>query len=224
MTLLGVDGCRGGWLAAVADRSGAVGWRWVPAFRDLYADPAAQVLAVDIPIGLPEQGTRACDVAARRMLGRRGASVFAAPVRPVLGCTTYAEARAVLARRNGPSMSAQAFGIVRAVRDVDACVQPSDDDRVVETHPEVAFARLSDGGVTAGKKTADGQAQRTAALATAGFDIERLLATVPAPGRPDDALDALVCLWAARRWARGERATLGDGARDARGLPMRIAC
>src|SRR4051794_40997128 len=107
MRVLGVDGCRGGWLTAVVDDL-QVGWRWAPAVADLLADPAV-VVAIDIPIGLPDAGVRTCDVEARRLLGRRGVTVFAAPVRPVLDCTTYAEARAVLADRGGASMSAQAF-------------------------------------------------------------------------------------------------------------------
>src|SRR4051812_18468664 len=121
MAVAGVDGCRGSWLAAV-DNGADVSWRLVPAFRDLYDDTALTVIAIDVPIGLPESGRRACDVQARALLGRRGSSVFAAPVRPVLACQTYAEARTVLAALGGASMSAQAFGIVKAVCDVDSLV------------------------------------------------------------------------------------------------------
>jgi predicted RNase H-like nuclease len=142
MTIAGVDGCRGQWLAAVSDGA-HVSWLLVPTMRDLYDNRALTVIAIDVPIGLPESGRRACDNQARAALGARGSSVFAAPVRAVLGCATYAEARTVLAALAGPSMSAQAFGIVRAVRDVDGCVGPGDDDRVVETHPELAFLMLS---------------------------------------------------------------------------------
>ena len=221
MSVAGVDGCRGSWLAAVGEGAD-VSWRLVPTFRDLYDDIALHVIAIDVPIGLPESGRRACDVQARAALGRRGTSVFAAPVRPVLSCTTYAAARAVLADLGGASMSAQAFGIVRAVRDVDGCVQPSDDDRVIETHPELAFSLLGDGPLEAKKSTA-GLAARLRLLRTWRGDVLQLLERVP-PGVPvDDALDALACLGVAERWARGERRTLGDGTRDSRHLPMRIA-
>lgn len=219
--LAGVDGCRGSWLAAVLD-DGEVSWRLVPTFRDLYDDGALAVIAIDVPIGLPESGRRGCDVEARRALGRRGASVFAAPVRAVLDCATYAEARAVLADLGGASMSAQAFGIVRAVRDVDACVQPGDDERVVETHPEIAFMLLSGNAGLAAKKSSAGQASRLRALMTWRPDLLEVLERVPAGAPLDDALDALACVWVAERWAAGERRTLGDGERDVRNLPMRI--
>lgn len=222
MAIAGVDGCRGRWLAAVASDDDAVEWRLVPTFRDLYDDHALSVIAVDVPIGLPESGTRACDVAARAAVGARRSSVFAAPVRPVLGCTTYAEARELLAHAGGPSMSAQAFAIVAAVRDVDECLGPEDDERVVETFPELAFHLLA-GAALSGKRTTAGVAERLRALASWRPDVLDSLALAPAGVAVDDALDALVCLWSAQRWAGGERRTLGDGTRDAHHLPMRIA-
>jgi len=222
MALAGVDGCRGQWLAAVGDGP-EVSWRLVPTFADLYDDNALAVITIDVPIGLPDAGRRACDVAARARLGRRGTSVFAAPVRAVLSCATYAEAREALASLGGASMSAQAFGIVNAVRDVDQCVQSSDDDRVVETHPELAFQLLSGAPLLAAKKTTSGLAARLRALSGWRDDVLELLEQVPRGVPVDDALDALACLWVAERWAQGERLTLGDGQRDVRNLPMRIA-
>lgn len=220
MTVAGVDGCRGQWLAAVADGA-AVSWRLVPSFRDLYDDSALTVIAIDVPIGLPESGSRACDVEARKILGPRRTSVFAAPVRPVLEHTTYPEARATLAQLGRASMSAQAFGIVQAVRDVDSSVTQDDDDRVVETHPEVAFFVM--GGALAPKRTAKGVAERLRLLAERFPEVLEIVAAAPVGVPIDDALDALACLWVAQRWAAGTRATLGDGGRDARHLPMRIA-
>lgn len=222
MALAGVDGCRGQWLAAVG-HGAEITWRLVPVFRDLYDDAALTVIAIDVPIGLPDAGRRACDAAARAVLGARRSSVFAAPVRPVLSCTTYAEARAVLATLGGASMSAQAFGIVRAVRDVDECVRPEDDDRVVETHPELAFRLMSGEPELAAKTSTAGLAARLRALVRWREDVLGVLECVPAGVPIDDAADALACLWAAERWARGVRRTLGDGERDVRNLPMRIA-
>lgn len=219
---MGVDGCRGGWLAATCD-GGAhpVMWRLSASFRELY-DDAADVIAVDIPIGLPASGARACDVEARSMLGRRGVSVFPAPPRPVLGCASYAEARGVLAGLGGASMSAQAFGIVRAVRDVDSCLTDGDDARVVEAHPEVAFCAMGGGAGLASKRSTAGAATRLRLLQSWRPDVLALLGDVPSGAPLDDALDALACLWVAQRWMRGEAMVLGDRTRDERDLPMRI--
>jgi predicted RNase H-like nuclease len=118
-------------------------------------------------------------------------------------------------------MSAQAFGIVKAVRDVDECVTENDDERVVETHPEVAFFVM--GGAMARKRSARGVSERLRVLSEWRVDVLDALVTAPETAPVDDALDALACLWVAERWAAGERGTLGDGSRDARHLPMRIA-
>jgi predicted RNase H-like nuclease len=224
--VLGVDGCRGGWLAALVDDR-EVSWIWTRDVGELIGRPA-EAIAIDIPIGLPDSGRRACDVEARRQLGRRGVTVFAAPLRPVLECASYGEARQVLAALGGPSMSAQAFGIVAAVRAVDAAITPADEGRVIEAHPELAFLRMT-GTALAPKKTTVGAAQRAAALDGAWRCVNRLwpgaaalVASAPRPAAADDALDALACAWVARRWACGEAVTVGDGTRDERGLVMRI--
>jgi predicted RNase H-like nuclease len=217
----GVDGCRGGWLAATVEADGDVRWAWTDEVAPLLrAD--ADAVAIDIPIGLPDSGSRACDREARTALGRRGVSVFPAPVRPVLSCHTYAEARAVLAAGAGPSMSAQAFGIVAAVRQVDEAVSPADEDRVVEAHPELAFCLMGGGPGLFGKKTTAGVATRLRLLSAWQPDVLDVLAGAPERAGLDDALDALACAWVARRWVDGDATVLGDGARDSRGLVMRI--
>lgn len=221
MSVLGVDGCRGGWLAAELGEDAEVTWQWTADVAELLRRPV-DVVAVDIPIGLPASGSRACDVQARTRLGRRGVTVFAAPVRPVLACATYAEARGLLADAGGPSMSAQAFGIVAAVRQVDSAITASDEPRVVEAHPEVAFSLMGDGTPLPPKRTAEGAAQRRALLASWLADLPTVLGELPTRARPDDALDALACAWVARRWRDGIATVLGDGSRDSRGLLMRI--
>ena len=219
MLVVGVDGCRGGWLAASCDDD-CVSWSWTRDVAALLALPADAV-AIDMPIGLPDRGRRQCDVAARELLGPRRATVFDAPLRAVLPLPSYAAARAHLADIGERSMSAQAYGIVRAVRALDEAVSPVDDGRVVEAHPELAFLRMA-GRPLAPKKTSVGAAERLEALAATWPDIAAIAATAPRPAATDDALDALACAWVARRWMRGEAVVLGDGMRDARGLPMRI--
>jgi predicted RNase H-like nuclease len=66
--VLGVDGCRVGWIASqieVGNPSRVVSTRVFPAFADILALPG-DLIAVDIPIGL--NGVRACDLEARRLL------------------------------------------------------------------------------------------------------------------------------------------------------------
>jgi predicted RNase H-like nuclease len=213
--VLGVDGCPGnGWVALSA---GPEGLRWHLAvgaaqLLELADSLGAASVAVDIPIGLTEAGPRDCDTAARAFLGgRAAATVFPAPARAVLGVSSYAEARAVQ-----PSLSAQAYGLVARIRDVDQVC--AGDERFVECHPETSF-RVLTGQVLDRKKTAAGALQRVAALtATLGA----LPSDVPAGARLDDALDAAVCAWSAGRIARGQARAFGGEDRDRRGRPMRV--
>lgn len=212
----GADGrSGGGWVVAELSASG-LRWHDAPDARTLLRLVGDHVLALDVPIGLPEQGVREADVAARRALvGGGTSSVFAAPARGVLEHRTYREARP-----GHPSLSAQTFGLVPRIRDVDEALReagPNVHDRVVEAHPEVSLRRLT-GVVLPGKKTAAGALARLAALQDA---LGTVPTDVPATAALDDALDALACAWTARRFARGEATTLGSQT-DAYGLPMRI--
>src|SRR5205814_8621714 len=83
-------------------------------------------IAIDIPIGLSDDGPRACDLAARRLLGRpRGSSVFPAPCRGALVATTYRRACTVSRRSVGVALSLECFNIVPKIREVDALMPPA---------------------------------------------------------------------------------------------------
>ncbi len=55
----GVDGCRGGWIWVRRDLGGAAAE--IEIRPDWRQPPRADVVAVDMPIGLPESGRRGCD-------------------------------------------------------------------------------------------------------------------------------------------------------------------
>ncbi len=223
LVVLGADGCKGGaWVVAVLDGEGDLSWEWAAdtvALLGLADRLEADAVALDVPIGLPALGGgRPADALARERLGARRSSVFAAPPREVLGCATYAEARPL-----APSLSAQAFGLVPRVREVDTLLRtagPRVHAGVVECHPEVTFAEMAAGRLALGtKKSAAGALQRISLLEEAF--AQALPLDVPPGAALDDALDAAACAWTALRWATGTAEVLG-GTTDAEGLPMRI--
>jgi predicted RNase H-like nuclease len=163
--LIGVDGCRSGWVIAATDASRrGLEFGIAPSFQALLdtLQGMQALIAVDIPIGLPigaprDNGARRADGAARDFLGgRRRASVFSAPCRATLQASTYREAcdLEMEARGRGKGLSQQAFNIIPKIREVDAAIQPahqapvSGETRVWvrEVHPEVSFAVLKGGG------------------------------------------------------------------------------
>jgi predicted RNase H-like nuclease len=167
----------------------------------------AQIVAVDIPIGLPESASRPADVAARRFVGARASSVFPTPVRPVLEAATYAEARAVAVELTGRSVSAQAYALRHRILEVDE--HASRDERVIEVHPEVSFSELARRPLLS-KHRAAGLAERRALLERAGIELPDKIPRVAEP----DLLDATVAAWSARRYARGEAVPLPEGHED----------
>lgn len=222
--VMGVDGARGGWLAVRRDT--ARGTAEVAAATQWEALPPADVVCVDMPIGLPDSGRRGCDMAARALLGPRRASVFLDLRRPLLGFADYAQALA-WAKADGNGISKQAWNIVPRIVELDRALGPADQDRVFETHPELAFRTLNgDAALDHGKRSAAGAAARRGLLEAAGYD--RLDAWLAALDRrhavPDDLLDACaLALCAARIHAgRGRRLPDGEPLRDARGLRMEI--
>ena len=124
--------------------------RVVPRFADVLAAPEAPaVIAVDMPIGLPERvgyGGRAAENAVRPLLGARQSSVFSVPSRAALAAQDYRGLRD-RARNLGPA----AQGVEAAVHDRaenprGRCLparRPGAAARVYEVHPELAFWRLN---------------------------------------------------------------------------------
>ncbi|SDY84269.1 Predicted nuclease (RNAse H fold) [Geodermatophilus africanus] len=220
MAVLGVDGWRGRWVGALLDGR-SVRLLDLADATAVLAVPDVEVVGIDMPIGLSDDGARACDRSAKARLGKAGSSVFPAPVRAVLAAQDYAEARVLSVRATGgTSLSAQAWQLVRSIRALDEALGEPPAEHVVEVHPELAFRAL-DPGLTDAKVTARGMARRLAALCGV-MDVDAALLDAPPRVPAVDALDACAAAWSARRIADGTAECLGDGATDARGRPMRI--
>src|SRR6202008_345296 len=130
-------------------------------FADVAAAPERpEVIAVDMPIGLPERAGpcgRAAENAVRPLLGARQSSVFSVPSRTALAAEGYREAcRIALANSDPPrKVSGQRFMLGPESREVDAWLRAdaARAARIFEVHPEVAFWRLNgDQALTEPKK------------------------------------------------------------------------
>jgi predicted RNase H-like nuclease len=195
----------------------------------LKALPKAKVIAVDIPIGLPEVGARGCDRHARHELAQpRGSSVFPAPLRAVLAARSWEEACTIRLRIEGKKMSHQVWGILHKVREVDALLRNDAAlaARVFEVHPEVSFAAWAGNPMRHSKKKAAGRLERLKLILADWPDaVTRCRAMLAGESYElDDLYDAFAALWTARRIsAKKSRAIPLISARDSNGLPMRIA-
>jgi predicted RNase H-like nuclease len=233
LDLIGVDGCRGGWVLAMTDGArSTLKFAVVDALEPMIAraEHGRGVIAIDIPIGLSDAGPRDCDLETRRFLRPpRGSSVFPAPCRAALAATTYRQACALSRRTLGVALSRQCFGILGKIRQVDASMTPERQAFVREVHPELVFAVLSGArrGLLEPKRTLAGERTRLELLrlVAPGFDPASVRAELGrAAVSRDDVIDAVACLVAAQRIARGTAMVLpaGTAPRDARGLRMEI--
>lgn len=184
---------------------------------------ALAAVAVDIPIGLASSGPRVCDREARRRLGPRRGSVFPAPVRAVLGTSSYEEACAVSRQVCGKGVSKQLYNIVGKIKELDAVQSPRLQQSLFEACPELSFAVMGgDAPMQHSKRTADGRAERVAVLHEhLGVDVPALLEARAPGAQPDDVLDALALAWTARRCLGGSCLRFG-GELDATGLRMEV--
>ena len=210
--VMGVDASRTGWVGIVlsADELSAY---FAPDIEELAAtaerDGSLDAVAVDMPIGLPDAGRRAADVQARQALGPRWASVFITPVRTALAHDDYTIASAENVRAAGEGISKQAFALRHKIRQVDRWIRRTD-HRIVEVHPELAFARLAGKPLPHSKSTWNGAAQRRHLLAAAGVRLADDLAAAGAAGGTADILDAAAAAWMALRVARGQSSPMPD--------------
>lgn len=232
----GVDGCPKGWIRICREvESGALDFGVFEDVESLWqAAPHPEIVAIDMPIGLPASGARACDRAARKLLGERRSSVFPAPVRPAIVARDRDEASRLTEAVDGRRVGAQAWGIYPKIRALDLALREmgAPRERIREVHPELSFMAWNGGVPMAhGKRTEAGRAERLQLVE--GWLGEGLIERARNAGvdRPhpkkdlddDDILDAVATLWSAHRIRAGRSRSLpADPEHDDEGLPMEI--
>ena len=232
--IVGVDGCPAGWIAAFAplDDLAAPRIRVVPRFADIIDAPEApSVIAVDMPMGLPERiegAGRAPERLVRSLLGKGASSVFSMCSRRAVYAGTYEDAKRIAFDTSSPGrmMTIQAFNIMRKIIEIDQLLQarPELVNRVFESHPEVIFHTLNGASNLAHpKKTPDGKMLRRALLAASGVGQDCLVQKPPQGAAVDDQIDALACLVTAQAIAVGAaRSFPSPPERDQNNIPIAI--
>lgn len=226
--IAGVDGTSKGWVAVLCgDRLEAPQSIFIERLVDLPRH--LQLVAIDVPIGLPDQGARAADRLVRAALGEpRRRSVFPCPVRPALSARSWEEACAQTQAIDGRRVSKQTYAILGKVVEADAFVRSDPWARrvVYEVHPELSFARWAGAPMSHGKKTPAGRRERRQLVAaTFGPSVFDTLRTSIRGHRigSDDLSDALAAAWSAARILSGHAERLPkERVLDTEGVPMAI--
>jgi predicted RNase H-like nuclease len=211
--------------------------RVVPRLADIVDAPELPaLLAVDMPIGLPDRtdgSGRLPEQLVRPLLGARQSSVFAIPSRAAVHAQSYEDACAIAASTSDPprKVSRQGFNLFPKIREIDALLRQRPDlaPKIHEVHPEVAFWVLNGERALAEPKKVKsrpygpGLALRRDLLRHAGLPDPLIDAPPPRGAAADDLLDALAGLTVALDIATGGGRSFPEPpGRDAHGLPVAI--
>lgn len=170
MQVVGIDGCKFGWVAVQLELNGNFSIsKHAHFFEIIERYPHASRYLVDMVIGLGEKEIpRAVENLARqRLKPNRTSSVFTVPCRDAVYAKSYDEAKLINLKQFDKSISIQAWNIVPKIKEVDSFLQKNKklQSKIWEAHPEICFAALNQGLPMHFKKsTIDGEEERISIL------------------------------------------------------------
>jgi predicted RNase H-like nuclease len=225
--LAGVDGYKGGWVVAMSENWPCPAPPLIQVCRNfaglLELTKACEVVAVDMPIGLPNNADRRlCDALAKEELGEGRNRVFFTPPRQTLLIQEYQSFLKVHREVTGKGNSRQTFCILPKLLQVDEVMNPKLQEKVFEFHPELAWKRLA-GKVLESKSSPIGIDARVRVLKDYVPRLEYLVNHRPTRVKRDDLLDALIGLAVASGIREGANNKIPlIPPKDERGLRMEI--
>lgn len=171
---IGIDGCKGGWITAVIC-GGELHLYKFASFAELaekqFEKQPFDACLVDMVIGLQgnDEQIRPDTVAREILKRRRGApsTVFPAPCRKAVYGENKEERRQANVEILHKKISSPADAIIPKMREVDEFLQttPRYKNKILESHPEVCFARLNGQVLSSSKHEKEGIRERVAVIA-----------------------------------------------------------
>ena len=226
---LGTDGCKGGWITAVLDHGELRLEKYADIGMLIDRYPQFDEFLIDMAIGLRDSHEQLRpDDLARKELRPRSSTVFAVPSRSAVYEETEEEQKQSNLRSLGKSLSKQSIAIIPKIRELDLFLSehPEYKNRLLESHPELCFARLNGQVLLSKKKESEGIKERESIL-------RRYLTNTKLPGlyekarelrcQPDDLADAICLCIAAALKEQGLCETIPEEPeKDEKGLYMKL--
>lgn len=163
---VGIDGCRGGWIAAVIS-NGMLSLYKFADLNELTEKLPFDSCLIDMVIGLRgnEQQIRPDDMA-RKILKGKAYTIFTSPCRKAVYGETKEERRKANVRVLHKKLPIQTDAIIPKMREVDEFLQANSQYKNViqESHPEVCFARLNGSVLMTSKHDSHGIRERAAVI------------------------------------------------------------
>lgn len=160
---IGIDGCKGGWIAASLEGSRLNIERFSSITEIMNDYPDTKSILIDMPVGLQSATAhKRPDTYARQIIRERASTVFPAPCRQAIYAETVSRAYEENERVLGKKFTPLTVGIIPKIREVDLFLQNNSyyKNRVLESHPEVCFAILNGRTLMSKKNEFDGMNER----------------------------------------------------------------
>lgn len=228
---LGVDGCKGGWIAASIDNGELYLNKYTDFQKLVFDNNQFDGMLVDMVMGLPgntEQYDKRPDGIARRIIKPRTSTIFAVPTRQaVYECTKEKQKGANLSAI-GKGLSEQTIAIIPKMRELDEFLLENREymNVIRESHPEVCFARLNGEVIMTVKSERDGIADRVQVLSMYLHDLSEDYVKESAKKlgcKPDDILDAICLAVTANLDAQGRTEIIPEKpSTDDKGIKMQM--
>ena len=226
---IGVDGCRGGWIAAVLDHGDMQlkRYKYISSLVEEY--PSFDAFLIDMAIGLRNSKEQERpDDEARKELGLKASSVFPIPSRDAV----YADGEDAQKHENirtlGKSLAKQSIAIIPKIRELDTFLNdhPEYKNKILESHPEVDFARLNGAVLMSRKQEEPGPSQRKAVLSEFldKKDLYGMYDNAKELGcKQDDLIDAICLAVTGALYAHGQYETIpAEPMQDEKELHMQL--
>ncbi len=226
---IGADGCKGGWITCILDHGKLYTERHESMETIIKRYPVFDAFLIDMAIGLRSSAEQLRpDDLARKELGPRSSTIFPIPCRQAVYAATEEEQKQANIKALGKSLSKQTINIIPKIRELDEFLNghPEYKNRILESHPEVDFARLRGSAVMTWKKGYPGFTERAGIL-------KKYLPREDFSGlwkrakelkcNPDDLLDAVCLAVTAALAAGGMCETIpAEPEKDENGLYMKL--
>ncbi len=195
---IGVDGCKGGWIAAVLDNGKLNISRYSSLDEITSKYPNFDEFLIDMVIGLQSNADHIRpDTFGRRLIKERASTIFPAPCRQAIYADLIAESYNENERVLGKKFTPLTVGIIPKIKEVDSFLQknPEYKNRIKESHPEVCIARLNGKTMLSKKAEYEGIIERLKLIVTYIPDIslENIMAiSKNMKCNIDDIIDAII--------------------------------
>ena len=226
---IGVDGCRGGWIAAVLDHGDMRLERYDELTLLIEKYPVFDAFLIDMAIGLRNNTEQIRpDDEARKELGLKASTVFPIPSRDAVYADGEDAQKKANIRTLGKSLAKQSIAIIPKIRELDIFLNdhPGYKNKILESHPEVDFARLNGAVLMSRKKEEPGPSHRIAVLSEF-LDIKDLYGLYDKAKKleckQDDLIDAICLAVTGALYAHGQYETIPvEPELDEKGLLMQL--